>query len=100
MAPELESKSTSPVKDVSTGVVAGGTGGKLMTRQPHPVCWLPAVIVAVIAPDSVSAPVGAADPAGVPVVGVDDAPQPVALTKSASTAIIPRTGIHRIRRSA
>jgi hypothetical protein len=51
MAPGPESKSTSPVKDVSTGFVAGGAGGKLMTRQPHPVCWFSAVIVAVIAPN-------------------------------------------------
>lgn len=99
MAPELESKSTSPVNDLSTGVVAGGGGVELMTRQPHSVCWIPAVTVAVIAPDSVSVPVGATDPAGVPEVGAGEAPQLVELRKSASTANAPRTAIHRIPRS-
>jgi hypothetical protein len=100
MAPKLESKSTAPVNDVATGVVAGGAGGKLMTRPPHPVCWLPAVTVAVMAPDSVRVPVGAADPASVPEVGVDEAPQLVELRKSASTANAPGTAVHRIPRSA
>ena len=63
---EPYSKSTSPVNDLPTGAVAGGAGVELITRHPEPVCWVPAVTVAVIAPESASVPFGDTDPPCVP----------------------------------
>jgi hypothetical protein len=95
---EPEPKSTSPVSDTSIGVVAGGSGGDLTTRQAALVSWVPAVTVAVIAPESVSEPWGVTDPPGAPRLAAGAVPDPqlVEVTKSASRGSVPSAAIERI----
>ena len=96
MAGEPEPKSTSPVNVVLTGVVAGGGGVELVTRQPVPVCWVPSMRVAVIAPEMVSVPRGATDPPCAPELEAGKAPQLVDPRKRATTVKLPSTTIERI----
>src|SRR5579863_973961 len=74
IAEEPEPKSTSPVNVLLSGLVAGGRGLALITRHAEPVCWGPAVTVAVIAPESASVPFGATDPRCAPGVAAGAAP--------------------------
>jgi|HubBroStandDraft_6_1064221.scaffolds.fasta_scaffold00053_4 hypothetical protein len=96
-AGEVEPKSTTPFNVVLTGVVAGGAGVELVTRQPVPVFWVPAVRVAVTAPESASVPRGSTEPLGAPELEAGTAPQLVDARKRATTAKVPRTAIERIR---
>ena len=56
MAPEPNA--TWPVSDVPIGVVAGGSGVKVRTWHPAASLWVAGITVAVIAPESMSVPLG------------------------------------------